>query len=190
MSETITTPDGISALLMADGRHRQEGIQSAVVEAAALGAEIVAQATPRRWRGHLKQSIIAQPLPKGAEVRVDAPYAGIIEVGARPHMPPLGPLLEWAREHTRGFGIKNPRFRGSGPKKNESAADFAKRSNKAFAKHLEKVDDFERAALDLANAIRFKIAHYGSPPTWWVKGCLAQMERVLARCVKKAMERK
>jgi len=26
-----------------------------------------------------------------------APYAGIIEYGARPHRPPLGPLLNWAK---------------------------------------------------------------------------------------------
>jgi hypothetical protein len=32
-------------------------------------------------------------------VIVDAPHAGIVEMGARPHWVPLGPLLDWARRH-------------------------------------------------------------------------------------------
>jgi hypothetical protein len=148
MSETVTTADGIAALLRADGRSRQEGIKAAVVEAAQLGAEIVANKCPRMWRGHLRQSIIADTTPQGSEVRVDAPYAGIIEAGARPHWTPIGPLLEWATDHAKD---------GNGW---------------ALAKYVQK-----------------KIAERGSAPTWWVKGCLPQMERVLAACIKKAMER-
>ena len=30
-----------------------------------------------------------------------APYAGIIEHGARPHRPPIGPLLAWAKRVTQ-----------------------------------------------------------------------------------------
>lgn len=34
-----------------------------------------------------------------------APYAGIIEYGARPHVPPIGPLLAWAKR-VKGQGGK------------------------------------------------------------------------------------
>jgi hypothetical protein len=80
MAEHVTTPDGISALLVADGRHRAEAIKAAVVEAAQLGAELVASKCPKMWRGHLRQSVIAEANPP--EVRVDAPYAGVIEAGS------------------------------------------------------------------------------------------------------------
>lgn len=38
-----------------------------------------------------------------------APYAGIIEYGARPFTPPLGPLLAWAKRVT-GSGSQPPEY--------------------------------------------------------------------------------
>lgn len=36
----------------------------------------------------------------GAVIGNYAPYAGVIEDGARPHRPPIGPLLAWAKRVT------------------------------------------------------------------------------------------
>lgn len=52
-------------------------------------------------RGMLVQSVMLIFSPKGAIVRVDAPYAPMMEYGTRPFMPPLAPLLEWAKR--KGF---------------------------------------------------------------------------------------
>lgn len=52
-------------------------------------------------RGRLVQTVQVTPTPTGAIVRVDAPYAAPLEYGARPFMPPLEPILEWAQR--KGF---------------------------------------------------------------------------------------
>jgi hypothetical protein len=55
-------------------------------------------------RGRLVQSVQVIPTPTGAIVRVDAPYAAPLEYGARPFMPPLQPILDWATRK----GFDNP----------------------------------------------------------------------------------
>lgn len=56
-------------------------------------------------RSRLVQSVALVLTPKGAIVRVDAPYAPPLEYGARPFMPPLEPLIAWATRK----GFDNPR---------------------------------------------------------------------------------
>lgn len=51
------------------------------------------------------------------QLRLRVPYAAAMEFGASPHMPPVEPLIQWARRH----GMKNPR-----------------RAGWALAKHIEK----------------------------------------------------
>ena len=48
-------------------------------------------------RGQFKRSWVAARTLDGAELRNDAPYAGVIEYGRRPGKPgpPLTPILEW-----------------------------------------------------------------------------------------------
>ncbi len=55
-------------------------------------------------RGKLGSAVQVTPTPTGAIVRVDAPYAAPLEYGARPFMPPLQPLLDWATRK----GFDNP----------------------------------------------------------------------------------
>jgi hypothetical protein len=70
------------------------GIMSAVL----LGAEIVARAEPKDL-GTLKQSTRGVPTSSGGYILVDAPHAGAVELGTRPHWVPLKPLIAWARRH-------------------------------------------------------------------------------------------
>lgn len=55
-------------------------------------------------RGRLSAEVVIIPTATGAIVRVDAPYAAPLEYGARPFMPPLQPLLDWATRK----GFDNP----------------------------------------------------------------------------------
>jgi hypothetical protein len=52
-------------------------------------------------RARMVQSVLLIPTPKGAIVRVDAPYAPMMEHGTRPFMPPLEPIVAWATR--KGF---------------------------------------------------------------------------------------
>lgn len=58
-------------------------------------------------RGTYRNSFVVEKTPRGAIVRNDAPYAGIIELGARPHKvgrEVIEMLAEWARRKIRLSG--------------------------------------------------------------------------------------
>lgn len=55
-----------------------------------------AQPYPAVDRGELRQSVAATDIDRGARIHVDAPHAIYIELGTRPHWPPIAPLAEWA----------------------------------------------------------------------------------------------
>lgn len=94
------TPHDAAGAILRDAAARVAGRDGLLIEAAAEGAEIVARRVPRVDTGALKQSVHAV----GPRIVLDAPHAQVIELGARPHWAPLGPLLAWARRH----GAENP----------------------------------------------------------------------------------
>lgn len=91
------SPGQVGARLRADAKDRGQKVQAALREAAALGAEVVARNAPRDL-GILAASIKVQGR-ETPEIRATAPHAGIVELGSRPHIPPIGPLLDWAKRH-------------------------------------------------------------------------------------------
>lgn len=78
---------------------RPAAVERGIVSAALLGAELLAARAPKDL-GILKRSARAVPQSPGAYIVLDAPHAGIVERGARPHWAPIGPLLAWAKRHT------------------------------------------------------------------------------------------
>jgi len=60
--------------------------------------------------GLFKASWKADRRPDGAEIRNDAPYAGVIEHGRRPGRPgpPLAPILEWVQRKLVANGEVKP----------------------------------------------------------------------------------
>lgn len=55
-------------------------------------------------QGFYKQSWSARPVPKGAALDNNAPYAAVLEYGRRPNRPgpPLEPIVGWVRRKMRG----------------------------------------------------------------------------------------
>ena len=91
------SPEEFSRTFNAIETHRVDAIGRGVLSAALAGAEVIAENAPKDL-GSLKQSVHAV---KGTPVKivVDAPHAGIVEMGSRPHVAPLLPLVEWAKRH-------------------------------------------------------------------------------------------
>jgi hypothetical protein len=61
-----------------------------------------------RDRGEYALGWEVKPIPgrvPGVNLENNAPHAGIIELGARPFWPPIGPLIEWARRKARDLGL-------------------------------------------------------------------------------------
>lgn len=57
--------------------------------------------------GEYKRAFSVRRIPRGAELRNTAPYAGVIEYGRRPNRPgpPFEPIFQWVR---RKLGIEDP----------------------------------------------------------------------------------
>lgn len=117
---------------------RPEAVTRGIVSAAMLGAEVLAKAAPKDL-GVLRNSVRAETQQGGAMIVIDAPHAGIVEMGSRPHTPPLQPLLDWASRHT------------------DNAVD----------------------AQRLAKSVQFKIAKYGTKPTYFVRNKLPILRKIL-----------
>ena len=133
-------------------------------------------------RGQFKRSWIAARTFDGAELRNDAPYAGVIEYGRRPGKPgpPLAPIYEWVQRKLRG-NIK-AQFKvvrslslagvamGPGTRKAKAAA---RRDIKAqFGSGDRAVD---AAAWGIAMKIRDKIHAKGTKPRFILRKVAATM---------------
>jgi hypothetical protein len=95
-------------------------------------------------------------------LRNDAPYAGIIEAGARPHYPPLAPILAWVQRNAAKLGFVNPRrFRGPS----------------SLRQHEQD------HAIDVARAIQRKIGTKGQAPRHIMRGELPFVRRAVARAL-------
>lgn len=185
MSDTINVDSkNYAAVFRAREGRRHRAVHGAVQEAALLGAEAVVvpaiKATVHRYTGALESSVHVPKTETGAEIRVDAPHAGVIEGGARPHMPPLQPLLDWVRAHLDAFGLAAPKASRTTIGPVRTAAQQTRRDWGVFRQNL-----FEEAITQIANAIRWKIYKHGSPPHWYMRNSLPKLRDVLKATVER-----
>lgn len=129
-----------------------------------------------------KQSWVATSITNGAELRNDAPYAGIIERGRRPGRPgpPLAPILAWAKRKLGGEIKGNYRFAKrlalglAGAKGTRKARADARRDvRSAFGTDAEGTAKGIYAA---AVAIRRSIHVRGIKPKWILRRTFAEMK--------------
>jgi Bacteriophage HK97-gp10, putative tail-component len=66
----------------------------AALRAANRGMGILVRRTPADT-GHMRRAWRVKPLKNGARIENTAPYAGVVEFGARPHYPPWEPIIRW-----------------------------------------------------------------------------------------------
>lgn len=128
----------------------------AVLEAMALGAELLAREVPVDV-GRLKQSFrVRRKGPSGyPELQATAPHAGIVEAGSRPHWAPLRPLVRWVRRHAAQFGV--------------SAATGRDAQGRFTSGGIVRV----------ARAIQRSIAQRGTRPRWYVRRNLPRLGAIL-----------
>jgi hypothetical protein len=97
-------------------------------------------------RGELKQSVNARNLPDGSVVSVDAPHAPFIEYGTRPHMPPIEPLVEWARR--KGIADDEDEAEEIGGAIAHSIARFGTKPRRYMAKASKKIVPIAKREID------------------------------------------
>lgn len=153
------TPKQVAAVIMATDKTIRAEQKRAMLEAAALGAELLAKEAPVDT-GRLKQSfrVRTHGVSGHPEIVADAPYAGVIEAGARPHWMPLRPLIGWVRRHRGLFNLtRRP------PKRHRRTGRF----------------QADAGIVGIARAIQLKIARVGTKPRWFVRKTLPALSRVL-----------
>lgn len=117
-------PDGIGARILAAEAERVERIRLAMIEASHAGVVLLQKKTPKDL-GDARRGILALPGRTEQEVaRIDctAPHFVYLERGARPHMPPFGPIFQWVLRHLSYFGIKKAKMGRAGILKLKAAA--------------------------------------------------------------------
>lgn len=100
----------------------------------------------------------------------DAPHSGIIEAGARPHWPPLAPLIEWARRKAGDLAL--------GGKFSLSRSALSKSGRYRGQASLTAQD--ELAVIEFAKGVQRKIAARGQKPLWIMKKRLPYARKALA----------
>ena len=159
MSAKTVTVKAYGANLRFDDEQRRDAVKRALFKAALIGEGIVASKTPRD-RGQAVNAWSVVPTDDGAELFNDAPHAGILELGSRPHRPPFRPILEWV---VRVFGTGKKSFE-----------DYSEVDSHLFG---------------IAVSIVRKIEAHGTRPHYMVRDSLGKLADIAKREVEKALAR-
>lgn len=151
-------PGDAAKKIKADAKEQKIRFAGKIHRAALAGAEVIASSAPVD-RGTLKGSVHVEREPDGgSRIVVDAPHAMSIELGSRPHTPPLEPLIAWVRRHRLALGVE-----GKGTVRDERGRFTA-----------------SPEVVRIARAIQRKIATRGTKPTYFVFRSLPRLVAILA----------
>ncbi len=134
--------------------------------------------------GELSSSIQAFPRGKNGNpvTSVDAPHAGSVEAGSRPHTPNWENLLAWVK-------LRGLQHLGGGPKKRGPTSGYqVPRIGAMFASHVQGGGSFSPidAAEQVARAISKGIEKHGTRPHWFVRESLPEIRQILDTNMKAA----
>lgn len=174
MPRTIFTPLTFATVAVPDLVRRTraaivEGTKEAAFRAIGVVQQEIDGAQPRPLvnTGALRNSWSVAKVPTGWELKSSTPRrAAVMEFGARPHTPPLAPLLEWAKVKIRRGGVlrSNARERherrrqgivGRPAHSRPSAVFGAQRRQRSRGTRLD------NAAMQLARAAQVSISRRG-----------------------------
>lgn len=165
------------ARLRADSRKRRTIVKQAMYKAALEGLVIVAADTPVD-RGRLRNAWDVERVDDGADLFNDAPYAGVVEAGSRPHTPPFKPILRWV---VRNFGLNLEAVMARRAADQAGAdPDQAARQALQNARRSLVGDDTESASSNaraMAWSIVKNIEENGTEPVHMVKNNLPRLRR-------------
>ncbi len=164
-------PDQLGAALEHSGKtHKGATYKAAIASARKFRALLVARTDELGItdRGQLKNSWKAEKTEYGAIVFTDCPYAGIIELGARPHPVSLEGIEMIASWVERKLGFRY------GPVRQQVHGPTGKVSKKGPGKQTFKInwETGKDEAMEIARAIAHNIKLYGQKPKYLVAGVL------------------
>jgi len=164
-------------------RERQRRITGAVRRTAKDGAPVMKSNVPVAF-GELRESLAGKATERGGKIEADAPHAAAVEVGSRPHTPPLEPLIAWVKlRAAQGLLSAQELSKLPGPTTATHATAVA--AQVRGMEHGGAVD--VDAPRRIAFAIQQKIAREGTMPHWFARRSLPQIVELLDAYVKDAL---
>ena len=182
-------------------RRNEMAVRDAIAKGAMAGAQrgrnIMIRVTPTdqgqlraSWKV-LRRVSGARNMPAGetsvVELRNDAPHAGLVELGCRPHgMSPAGwaALYEWVRRHpelyTGSGSASNPDQQGPNP--------LRMRRARAARGPLGPYKGPDPVVAAITNAIAAKIRREGIKPTYFIRNNLHKLSDALAQEIRRAVD--
>jgi hypothetical protein len=190
MSTFTIRPSEVASVLRAHAKSFPMAVKAGAGLAAQRGRTHLVRTSPVDT-GMYKNSWVVLDLAMGMESRVtlenNAPHAGIIELGARPH--PVGragieALTQW---------VKRKILRGaySGVRKNASAAPKRGRKLSATAQAYKAQANWtlDDEAKKIAFAIAKKIEKEGQKPTYHLRDSIPKLRKFLIEEINRQVER-
>jgi hypothetical protein len=163
---------GLRRALTKDMKTLEKRTVEAVHRTAHLGSRVVRKNVPVAFR-ELFDSIEYAPRPKGAVIEATAPHAAAVEVGSRPHRPPIAPILAWVK--LRGMqGVHG------GPEADGHPQRVAASIRMHGTPTSTPVDAPMRVAWAIARAIEIN----GTKPTWFARRSLPEIHELLDNQIK------
>lgn len=160
-------------------------------DAAATGAKLVAQDAPRAF-GEIADGMVSFNRKGGATIRSTAPHSAPVEVGSRPHMPPVAPLVAWVK--LRGMqglerGAKGApkviaRMLRGHEQVSYEGSEIKSGPNKGAVRFTKSTSTPVDAAERVAWAIAMGIKRRGTRPTWFVRKQLPAIKAILGASVR------
>jgi len=112
----------------------------------------------------------------------DVPYIGVLELGSRPHTPPLKPLIEWVVRHF-GTGLEALKAMDEARAAEGSTESDVQAAGKAAidgaSQHFDDLSEVSDGAINMAIGIQQKIGRQGTEPNYMVKSNIDRAERIL-----------
>lgn len=176
ITRTISAKD-VTKVLAHTRKTIRKAHQRAILEAVALGAELVATRVPVDT-GALKRSIRLRRKGKSGhpEIVAEVPHAGVIEAGGRPHWAPLRPLIAWVRRKVgraaKELGVRVPGR--VGVYRGRTAAAWRRYTHRSMRRQ-----QYVDGVLLTARWVQRKIASKGTKAHWYMKNSLPDLRRIL-----------
>jgi hypothetical protein len=176
---SVNSFGALARLFAKHQKERQQKVERAARKAASKGVSIVKRKIPVAF-GELRESAHRE----GTSVVVDAPHAAPVEVGSRPHMPPLEPILRWVKlRGAQGLLSARQQQRLPGTTTASHALSVA-----IALKAQEKDGALDvNAPLRIARAIQHAIAKHGTKPHWYARSALPLIRAALDAIVREEL---
>lgn len=170
--------DELQGLIERDLKQLQDRVGTALQKTASDSVAPIQYRAPKAF-GDLRGSVHST----SNKVVVDAPHAAAVEIGSRPHTPDFEEILKWVK--LRGMQALNPRKRTEGPTTARQAARVGALLAAEVRNQSSPIESPEVVARAIVNGIKL----HGTPPHWFVRSSLPDIEKILNRMVRDAVKK-